>query len=97
MIVGVARVDLDIPENDSLKGKRSVVKPLVLKVMNKFKLHAAEVDQLDAHQSATIGLTLCGNDQRHVNTVLSKAVDWIEHSQFEANVTDIEMEFLNVL
>ena len=97
MIVGIARVDLEIPENDSLKGKRSVVKPIVLKVMNKFHIHAAEVDDLDSHDSAVIGLTLVGNDQRHVNSVLSKAVDWIEHHQFEANVVDIETEFMHVL
>lgn len=97
MIVGVARVDLEIPENNSLKGKRSVIKPIVMKVMNKFNVHAAEVDDLDSHDTAVIGLTLCGNDQRHVNEVLSKAVDWIEHRQFEANVTDIETEFMHVL
>jgi hypothetical protein len=97
MIVGVVRIDLSIPENDSLKGKRSVVRPIVQKVMNKFNIHAAEVDQLDFHQSATIGLTMCGNDQRHVNEVLSKAVDWVENHQFDAVVEDIEMEFMHVL
>ena len=94
MWVGVVRVDLEIPENDSLKGKRSVVKPIIMKVMNKFTIHAAEVDDLDSHDTAVIGLVMCGNDQRHVNEVLSKAVDWIEHHQFDANVADIEMEFM---
>jgi uncharacterized protein YlxP (DUF503 family) len=93
MWVGVVRIDLEIPENDSLKGKRSVVKPIVMKVKNKFSIHAAEVDDLDSHDTAVIGLVMCGNDQQHVNEVLSKAVDWVEHHQFDANVTDIEMQF----
>lgn len=97
MIVGVARVDLELVDIGSLKDKRSIVKPIVLKVMNKFNIHAAEVDDLDSHDSAVIGLVLCGNDQRHVNSVLSKAVDWIENHQFEAHVADIEMEFMHVL
>ena len=97
MIVGVVSVELEIPENNSLKGTRSVVKPIVLKVMNKYNIHAAEVGQLDSLDSATIGLVMCGNDQRHVNEVLSKAVDWLEHHQFEANVADIEMEFMHVM
>lgn len=94
MIVGVARVELEIADNDSLKGKRSVIKPIIVKLMNKFSLHAAEVGRLDAHEAATIGLVLCGNDQRHVNEVLSKAVDWLENHQFDAHVADVEMEFI---
>lgn len=97
MIVGVARVDLEMADIGSLKDKRSIVKPIVLKVMNKFNIHAAEVDDLDSHDTAVIGLVLCGNDQRHVNSVLSKAVDWIENHQFDAHVADIEMEFMHVL
>lgn len=97
MIVGVARIALSIPGNDSLKGKRSVVKPIVQKLMNKFPVHAAEVDDLDFHESAVIGLTLCGNDQKHVNSVLSHAIDWVEEHQFDAVVEDVETEFLHVL
>ena len=97
MIIGVARVELEIPENDSLKGKRSVVRPLVQKIMNRFHVHAAEVDFLDSHESSAIGIVVCGNDQRHLNEVLSKVVDWVENGQFEANVTDIEMTFLHAL
>lgn len=97
MIVGVARIALSIPGNDSLKGKRSVVKPLVLKLMNKFQLHAAEVEDQDFHQSAVIGIVLAGNDQRYVNSVLSKAVAWVEEHSFDAIVEDVETQFLDVL
>lgn len=97
MIVGVARVDLELTDIGSLKDKRSIVKPIVQKVMNKFNIHAAEVDDQDVHDSAVIGLTMCANEQKHVNEVLSKAVDWIENHQFDAHVADVEMEFLQVL
>lgn len=97
MIVGVARVELSLTDIGSLKDKRSIVRPIILKVMSKFNLHAAEVEDQDLHDSAVIGLVLCGNEQRHVNEVLSKAVDWIEHHQFDAAVEDVETEFLQVL
>jgi uncharacterized protein YlxP (DUF503 family) len=96
MIIGVAKVELELTDIGSLKDKRSVVKPIVQKLMNKFQLHAAEVDRNDEHDAATIGVVLCGNDQRHVNEVLSKAVDWLENHQFEAHVADVETEFIQV-
>jgi uncharacterized protein YlxP (DUF503 family) len=96
MWLGVARVSLELTDIGSIKDKRSIVKPIVLKVMNKYNIHAAEVDDLDFNDSAVIGLVLCGNEQRHVNEVLSKAVDWIENHQFEAHVSDIETEFIQV-
>jgi uncharacterized protein YlxP (DUF503 family) len=96
MIVGVLKVELELTDIGSLKDKRSVVKPLVLKVMNKFDVHAAEVEQQDVHDAATLGVVMCGNDQRHVNEVLSKVADWLENHQFEAHVADVEMEFMTL-
>lgn len=96
MIVGVLKVDLDLTDIGSLKDKRSVVRPIVLKLMNKFSVHAAEVDQQDVHDAATLGVVMCGNEQKHVNEVLSKVQDWLEHHQFEASVADVEMEFIRL-
>lgn len=96
MVVGVLRAELELTDIGSLKDKRSVVKPIVLKLMNKFQVHAAEVDQQGDHDAATIGVVLCGNEQRHVNEVLSKVAEWLEHHQFEAHVADIETEFIQV-
>lgn len=96
MIIGVAKVELELTDIGSLKDKRSVVKPIVQKLMNKFSVHAAEVERQDEHDAATIGVVLCGNEQRHVNEVLSKAVDWLENHQFEAHVADVETEFIQV-
>ena len=96
MIVAVARVDLELTDIGSLKDKRSIVKPIVLKLMNKFNVQAAEVDQLDDHDAATIGIVMCANEQRHANEVLSKAIEWLEHHQFDAHVADVETQFIDV-
>lgn len=96
MIIAVAKVDLELTDIGSLKDKRAIVKPIVLKLMNKFSVHAAEVDQQDVHDAATIGIVLCANEQRHANEVLSKAIDWLEHHQFEAHVADVETQFMDL-
>ncbi|MEB3195910.1 MAG: DUF503 domain-containing protein [Candidatus Sericytochromatia bacterium] len=96
MIVGIARVELELTDIGSLKDKRSIVKPIVQKLMNQFAVMAAEVDSLDDTEAATLGLVLCANEQAHANRVLSKAIDWLEHHQFEAHVADVETQFLTV-
>ena len=50
MVVGVCTVQLEIFGNESLKGKRSVVKPILARVRDHFNVAAAEVDDLDAWQ-----------------------------------------------
>lgn len=96
MIVAVATVELELTDIGSLKDKRSIVKPIVQKLMNQFSVMAAEVDSLDDPEAATIGIVLCANEQPHANRVLSKAIDWLEHHQFEAHVADVETQFLTM-
>ena len=42
--VGVCRINLRLPENLSLKGKRRVLKSLISRVGNKFNVSIVEVD-----------------------------------------------------
>jgi uncharacterized protein YlxP (DUF503 family) len=70
MVVGIARIVLGIPESRSLKDKRSVVRRVIDRVRHKFNAAVAEVDDLDAHRRATIGITVVSNDARHVSSML---------------------------
>lgn len=97
MIVGVARVELALTDIGSLKDKRSIVKPLIHKLINKYDVQAAEVEANDDHDAAVIGICRVGNEQRFVNAVISKAVSYLEHEFFEGDVVSIETEFLEVL
>ena len=94
MIVGILKVELELADIGSLKDKRSIVKPIVAKLMHQFHVHAAEVERQDEHDAATLGVVMCGNDQRHVNEVLSKVSEWLETRQFEAHVADVELTFM---
>ena len=77
MVVGVCRVVLALPYNDSLKGKRSVVKSLVERARVRFHVAAAEVGDLDAHKRATVGFAVVSNDARHAQSVLDKLVSFV--------------------
>jgi uncharacterized protein len=96
MNVGVARVNLRLPENMSLKGKRQVLKSITGRVRGRFDVAVAEVEDNDVWQLATIGICTISNDKRHSNEVLSKVVDFIIHGSFDAEILDYDIEIIDI-
>jgi uncharacterized protein YlxP (DUF503 family) len=91
MVVAITRLTLFIPDNNSLKGKRKVVKSLIEKVRHRFEASAAEVADHDLWQKATIGVALVGNDARLLTTVLDQITKFIEN-QHLAEIVDSHVE-----
>jgi uncharacterized protein YlxP (DUF503 family) len=91
MIVAAARITLLIPENNSLKGKRKVVRSLMEKVRHRFEVAVAEVGDNDLWQKAQIGLALVGNDAQLLNTRLSQVLKFMEN-QHLAEIIDSQVE-----
>jgi uncharacterized protein YlxP (DUF503 family) len=95
MVVGVVRLTLHIPENNSLKGKRRVIKQIVEKTRNRFDIALAETGMSDSHRQAEIGLACVGNDRRVINSVLDRAINYID-SLGTAMITGQELEIINL-
>ena len=96
MNVGVCRINLRLPENLSLKGKRQVLKSIMARVRNRFDVSIAEVDNHDLWQLATLGVCCVSNNKRHTNEVLSKVVDFVADGRFEIEMLNYEIEILSV-
>jgi uncharacterized protein YlxP (DUF503 family) len=94
MIIGACQVDLHLPGNGSLKGKRSILKPLLSRLRREFNLAAAEVEYHDVWQSARIALVSVSTDAGHVQGLLERAVHWIENHRPDLNVVDWQIEVL---
>ena len=97
MNVGVCRIELRLPENLSLKGKRRVIKSITTRVKSKFNVSVAEVDDQGLWQLATLGICCVSNNSRYTNEVLSKVVDFIVDSRFEVEILNYEIELLSTL
>ena len=95
MNVGALRVRLRLPENNSLKGKRRILRSITSQVSNRFNVSIAEVDDQDLWQLATLGVSCVSNDGRHANEVLSRVMDFIESIRSDAEVLDYEIEILH--
>ncbi|MFF7332443.1 DUF503 domain-containing protein [Streptomyces sp. NPDC090306] len=72
MYVGTLSFDLLLGDVRSLKEKRSVVRPIVAELNRRFVVGAAEVDFLDLHRRAGIGLAVVAADTEHVTDVLDR-------------------------
>ena len=58
MVIGVCRFELVLEDNCSLKGKRSVIRPLVAHVRQRFNVAIAEVDDHDDWERAVLGFAV---------------------------------------
>jgi uncharacterized protein YlxP (DUF503 family) len=96
MHVGIARLELLIPENGSLKDKRMVVRSVTQRVRNRFNVAVAEVDTQDVWEVATLGIVCVSDDPRHSNEMLSKVLAFIESERLDAEVGDVQMELIAV-
>ena len=95
MHIGVSKVTLRLPENQSLKGKRRVIGSLCARIRNRFSVAIAEVDQNDVWQSATLGIACVSNTSRHVDQVLDNVLSYIEESREDIEVVGCEQETMS--
>lgn len=95
MIVAVARITLLIHDNQSLKGKRKVVKSLIEKVRHRFDAAIAEVEDHDLWQKAQLGVALVGNDATLLETRLDQIMRFME-GQHLAEIVDSQVELCYV-
>ncbi len=91
MIVAAARLTLIIPENDSLKGKRKVVRSLIEKARHKFDAAMAEVGDNDLWRKAQVGVALVGNDPQLLETRMQQIMRFIEN-QYVVEIIDSQMD-----
>lgn len=95
MVVGVCRVDLRIPGNASLKGKRKVLRKIIDRVKNRYNISISEIGDNDLWQRSQLGLSVVGNDSRHINSSLDKIINFIEGMNV-AEIIDSEIEIIHI-
>ncbi len=78
MYVGLARIEYRIPQAQSLKAKRHILRKLLDRVRAKFKVTANEVDYLDKWQRTAIGVAVLGADGAHVERMLSQILQFLD-------------------
>ncbi|NDK88969.1 DUF503 domain-containing protein [Gordonia desulfuricans] len=70
MWIGFAEFDYLLGDVHSLKQKRSVVRPIVAEIKQRFSVSVSEVAHRDVHRRTGIGVAVVSGDRAHVVEVL---------------------------
>lgn len=93
MIVGVSSFELHLPASRSLKDKRRVVKSLVDKIHQRFRVSVAETDFHDLHQRAEISMAVVTNGEAEMDNLMEEIRSLVEN-QPEAFLTRWDPQIL---
>jgi uncharacterized protein YlxP (DUF503 family) len=72
-VVGLLTLEIVVPDAQSLKEKRHVVRSVKDRLRNRFHLSVAETDYLDSWQRAQLSVVAVGSDYAVVDSVLRRA------------------------
>jgi uncharacterized protein YlxP (DUF503 family) len=74
MTVGLLTLELHIPQAQSLKDKRQIVRSLKDKLRGHFNVAVSELEYHDAWQRSVVGIVTLSNEQQHVEESLQKVL-----------------------
>ena len=95
MVIGCCSLKFYLHGNNSLKGKRRVLRALKDRLKNNFNVSGAEVGDHYVWQNIHLGISAVGADQPYIHGLLSKVIDAIERMNL-AEIVDCKTETLNV-
>ncbi|MEW6142156.1 MAG: DUF503 domain-containing protein [Chloroflexota bacterium] len=96
MNIGVCRVEIHLPESQSLKDKRRIVKSIISRLQNEYRISVAEVENQELWQLATIGIACVSNHSHHADEVLTNALNFIIRNYPQVEVVNHETEIIPV-
>ena len=75
MVVGILQIEIGIDGSQSLKDKRRVVSSLKDRLHREHQVSVAEVDRLDDHRVAVLGITMASNSVSHCQSVMDRLTE----------------------
>jgi uncharacterized protein len=76
--IGAEVFILEITDGRTLKDKRQVVRSLLDRARSRYRVAAAEVEDLDSPGRATIAVVAVANEQPRVDSVLQRVAEMVE-------------------
>jgi uncharacterized protein YlxP (DUF503 family) len=94
MPVGLLLITFHFPGCQSLKEKRSHIKPILARLQREFNLSVAELGRQDAWQYSEMGCALVANDAVFIRQVFQKVIRFANSTWPDVEITDEHIEFL---
>ena len=90
MIVSMIQLIFEIPDVDSIKEKRRIIRSVKDKLQRRFHMSAAEVDLNDSLSFGQIGAALVSNSKIFGESVMNKALLMIE-KEIPVRIQDVSI------
>jgi uncharacterized protein YlxP (DUF503 family) len=95
MAVGLLTIELYLPLNDSLKGKRSILKPLIARLRRDFNVSVCEADAQDVLTRAVLEVACVSQNRALAHRQLQFVAKRVEGWRLDAQLIDYSIEMLD--
>jgi len=95
MAVGLLSIELYLPLNDSLKGKRGILKPLIARLRREFNVSVCEADAQDVLTRAVLEVVCVSHNRALAHRQLQIVANRVEGWRLDAQLIDYSIEMLD--
>ena len=95
MHTGTCKIELYLPMNQDLKGKRRIVKSLSDQIRSRFNVSVSEIENNELWQIATIGIAIISNKIIILNRPFDQIFSFIESSNHDLNIISQNIEIIS--
>ena len=95
MHTGTCKIELYLPMNQDLKGKRRIVKSLSDQIRSRFNVSVSEIENNELWQIATIGIAVISNKIIILNQTFDQIFSFIESSNHDLNIISHDTEIIS--
>ena len=95
MAVGLLSIELYLPLNDSLKGKRGILKPLIARLRREFNVSVCEADAQDVLTRAVLEVVCVSHNHALAHRQLQIVAKRVEGWRLDAQLIDYSIEMLD--
>lgn len=93
MWASAIRIELRIPDVQSLKAKRAVLRPHIERLRRMASLSVAEIDRHDTWQRATVGVAVVAPDRHSLESLIDKIRHYVD-SQMDIELVEMRISYL---
>ena len=95
MHTGTCKIELYLPMNQNLKGKRRIVKSLSEQIRSRFNVSVSEIENNELWKIATIGIAIISNKIIVLNQTFDQIFSFIESSNHDLNIISHDIEIIS--
>ena len=94
MVIGVCTLELQVPDSESLKQKRQVIRSLMARLRQQYNVALAEVDHQDSWQLATVAVACVSTSAGYAHGLMEKVVAELEAGRMGLVLLNYKTELL---